>query len=166
MLTVWGSTNANVQRALVRTRAIYYQIRARYIEATTFYLFKPLQGSSLRTEVELVNYTDVGKDPTPMVCPRIKMTSEMLPDDERSTRKNAVEGTNRLHAVKIKRSVMRVLHHIEYHRGHLRLRARLGTFVLTSYKKREEYPISEFEDMMENPQVAGHVIQKFVTFAP
>jgi len=162
VLTVWGSSRESVRLALIRIRATYYQIRARNVEADTMYIIKPLACESLTAEVEFLAPVEVDDNITPFVHPRIWKHDEQLPEDERTKRQNDETFTEDQHSSKIKRLILKTLSKTEYYRGHLRFRVRLGRFVLTSYKKADSYPLEDFVEMMENPQVVGQVMQEFV----
>jgi len=162
VLTVCGSSRESVRLALIRIRATYFQIRALNVEADTTYIVKPLGRENLNVEVELLAPVDVDDNITPFVHPRIWRHEEQPPEDERTKHQNDEIVTEDQNGSKIKRLILKTLSKTEYYRGHLRFRVRLGRFVLTSYKKADSYPLEDFVEMMENPQVVGQVMQEFV----
>jgi len=130
------------------------------VYADTTYIIKPLAGEDLKAEVELLAPVEVDDGITPFVHPRICKYADQLGEEEYTKRQNAAKDTNEQNNIKIKRYILSTLKKTSYYRGYLRFRVRLGRFVLTSYKKGDNYSLSDFEEMMENPQVVGQVMQE------
>lgn len=61
-------------------------------------------------------------------------------------------------------SIMKALDRVRWFRANIHLRIRLGTFVLTRYKKNAGVPfkLSEFEDMMKSGSMEGQITKRCV----
>lgn len=146
---VAGFKKDDVQEALLRLRKTYYQVVARESIANKLYLYNSEYSKIPEAAVICLNpfrqTTAQAPLASPPVCPRLDGQQHMLLHNSASLVK------------KLEGGLRRALSVAGFWKGFLRMRVRLGVFILTSYQNTKTLTLPEFEAMMLNPQVRGHV---------
>lgn len=160
-IRIMGDNFQNVKKALKRVRISLFQTVARKRPQRVLYLIHPLTGDGLRTDVKLSPYT-TSKDlmskrsGPPKMIP--KMSGPLIIGHERSRRENSVDEKYESNLRAFESAISTVLATLRHYRGSIRMRAVLGVFVLSSYKKRDSQSVDDFEEMMEDHQVKGSTV--------
>jgi hypothetical protein len=159
---ITGDDALKVKKALIRVRATFYQILAREARADALYLVEPLTRNSLEEQIRLVPYGSPKSsnplDPTEQFS-KVRVHLHDAPEIAKLTLSTAQLATQKDMA-KARSHILRTLKQMKYYRGMLRLRVRLGTFLLTRYKEGEYHSLTDFMSMMNNPQFAGEVTEE------
>ncbi len=168
IIKVMGNNPTNVQKALIKVRGTYFEVVARGTETPTRYLLAPLTGNSNGAYVKLVPYgentgtatgvLDVKPNKIPKVTPQIR-GSQVDTEEHSNSFDTAGEAAQRNSAT-IEHAISVSLQNLCYYRGHIKMRARLGTFLLTRYRNKEHQTLAQFETMMKDSQVIGEVTQE------
>ncbi len=168
IINVMGNNPTNVQKALIKVRGTYFEVVARGTETLTRYLLVPITGNSTGAYVKLVPYgentgkatgvSDGTTNKIPKVTPQIR-GNKFDTDEHLKSHGTAGEAAQRNSAI-IEHAISVSLHNLCYYRGHIKMRARLGTFLLTRYRNKEHQTLAQFETMMKDSQVIGEVTQE------
>ncbi|EME89218.1 uncharacterized protein MYCFIDRAFT_193188 [Pseudocercospora fijiensis CIRAD86] len=160
-----------VKQALLRLRKSCFQLTARSVNPARTYLVRWLDGAEIPTHVYLEPY------PPPAVLTSsdaVDDTPSMSPRGEGFEESMHKIGLNR-HLSKMNTERVRVtlgnaLRKIHFYQGHITLRVRLGTFLLSSFRMPEDavnenpqdvlYELKEYEDMTKESQFFGRVTEE------
>lgn len=143
----------HVKQAVIRIRQVCFQVAARQAVSARRYLLHANQDDSLPSHVILVPYkrpTDIAK-----TLPRREGRSP-----HGVSVAEASSGDEARKAVRItKKCLLATIAKLYYYRGHLELRVRLGTFLVTQYRAptNGQYDTTEFQQMLGKSQFVGEV---------
>ncbi|KXT01537.1 hypothetical protein AC578_4548 [Pseudocercospora eumusae] len=162
-----------VKRALMRLRKSCFQLTARSINPARTYLVRWLNGANIPTHVYLEPYplpavlasSDVDTvDGTPSMSPRAEGFEESRPKIESNRH------LSKMNTERVRVTLGNALRKIHFYQGHITLRIRLGTFLLSSYRMPEDavdenpqdvlYELKEYQDMTEESQFFGRVTEE------
>ena len=159
-IRITGDSFQNVKKALKRVRISLFQTVAKKRPPRTLYLITPLVGQALRSEVRLSPYQtsqhlESKKSGPPSVTPRL--CGSQMQGEGRVRRENEADGKFDSNAHMMSSAVTTTLATLRHYRGCVRMRAVLGVFALTTYKKQDTLSLDDFEIMMQDHQVKGLV---------
>lgn len=171
---------ANAEKRVVNT---YLQVQSRDFPELHWFLVKPSNPSATRTHVRLHPYPgpssvtgnkapkDVGMTPKYEGSQFTQSTlwKRRYSIDETDLEAILAEGPHveRRNLLMVEAVTLSTLQLLTHYRGNLQMRARLGTFVMTKYRRPEngQFPLQQFEDLFtehntEEGQTEAHVTKE------
>ncbi|KAF7191296.1 hypothetical protein HII31_07319 [Pseudocercospora fuligena] len=160
-----------VKRALERLRKSCFQLTARSINPARTYLVRWLHGANIPTHVYLEPYplpavltSSDAVDETPSMSPRAEGLEESMHKIELNRH------LSKMNTERVRVTLGNALRKIHFYQGHITIRVRLGTFLLSSYRMPEGavdenpqdvlYELKEYEDMTKESQFYGRVTEE------
>lgn len=166
---------SDVEEALVRIRASFFQLTARQMETSKAYVLHWGDSECVHERVDAIDYqhtqliiptqvidfrarTPIRRIARPGKTPRGR---GRLSRGEIQDRPNAEKHLSTV-SKKVKDQVLGVLNKIRFYHGHISMRVRLGTFLLVRYKPFPDggFDLVEFEKNIKDPGFEGSVTQE------
>ncbi|KAJ8612977.1 hypothetical protein MRB53_037185 [Persea americana] len=157
LFVVRGRLDDKVKNAALRIRGAYYQIMALQVTAAAKHILRPVDPTHSLKKIVIVPRSGAS---TAIRVPELQgEDSNVLQLEIRPAKPANVH-------LRMRDAALSGLEKLAYYRVHLTMRARLGTFGLTSYKKSKsgQYSLTDFEAMMKNDAVAGLVTRDSTAF--
>ncbi|KXT13608.1 hypothetical protein AC579_9771 [Pseudocercospora musae] len=160
-----------VKRALVRLRKSCFQLTARSINPARTYLVRWLNGVGIPTHVYLEPYplpavlaSADAVDDTPSMSPRAEGHEESMHKIELNRH------LSKMNTERVRVTLCNALRKIHFYQGHITIRVRLGTFLVSRYRMPKGavdenpqdvlYELKEYEDMTKESQFFGRVTEE------
>lgn len=153
----------NVRQALKRIRTSLFQTVAVRRPSRIIYLITPLTGPGLHSTISLIPYrTSQDKNRVkhagpPRATPQL--SGPLLGGKQRQKREDEADEYRLKNMKNLDRGLVQTLDTLRHYRGSVHMRANLGVFALTTYRRRDEMPLEDFEMMMQDDQVKGCVVE-------